>query len=716
MSQADSGLSEDEDAVMQDIGVGGDEEFGGSNEGIESGDVSSLNQTMGMVSTPAAAAPRYQNFLDLFQMDKLRLEQRSFANIARHMESSSEQRKTLLALGDYAQGFLGDRHSVEFASLLSRMWPAHTARVERIDVTDFRLSMERRQLMLYGATAWSWLTRDCVARIQDITEALDENAEAYAGCSDWLVALVRDVYAKVRRGGPAIYQASRYLPNVENTSRTVTISTSIAQQKNAASHTNNSVIRLLRDWLCFPNNTSLLAAYVVIHILNAFQNVDVLLFRGVWGAYKTIKGSILGTNQRSSSLQLEMLDPFVRALQRLPLSAPQTEERRMMDEISATVNNCLPGFRSLVDPLAQQLIKSSPLRKGGSSSMSVSDTSVVASLSRSNTITEQVSATEEESLAHIRGLSAPMPQSSGADSDSPGVQLLLDFMAELLPVINPHADITQFTRLQSLVNTNQDFFLPFREQAPSRLRLTSSEGPFHAHHIDSSGAFASWVISRALMFNSEVLLNHTHGYFPDLSAWHALLTAERFDPNKTESLDRFFNVKCYGTPQPKRRKGNNYVPQYFLQGNEWKQFEVRHRPAPIPFLTCVQWLLDQPLEMVGDLTAYLLAADLSYTGKVMRPTPREVGRAIWTMQGGSLAGLVALGLVASENAPVQEVTAAFGTLYGRLDARLQGEDKVKMGWDPIMAEHLLCKFTRIRRREGWRPPKRQGRKTRRSWK
>ena len=104
--------------------------------------------------------------------------------------------------------------------------------------------------------------------------------------------------------------------------------------------------------------------------------------------------------------------------------------------------------------------------------------------------------------------------------------------------------------------------------------------------------------------------------------------------------------------------------------------------------------------MVGDLTAYLLAADLTYAGKVAHPTPKDVGRAIWTMKGGSLAGLILLGLVASEKASLEEVTSAFETLYQGLDAGLTDTNKTNAGWDPIMAEHLLCKFMRIKRREG----------------
>nr|VWP00080.1 Phospholipid-transporting ATPase (EC [Ganoderma boninense] len=559
--------------------------------------------------------------------------------------------------------------------------------------------------MLYSATAWSWLTRDCVARIQEIISAIDRDAAAFASSSDWLAVLVRDVFAKVQQGGPAAYQASRYLPWIESPSRTTSAYTSIRQQSDAAAHTSKTVLHLLRKWLCFPNNTSLLASYFVIHVLNAFKNADVLMLPGVWGAYRSVQASILGTNKRSSSLQLEMLDPFVRAIQQLPLSESQTEERRAMEEISAILDKCLPGLRSLVESLANPLIGSPPTQPEGNNSLSTSVSFGSTSSPRTsliNNASEDFSTSEEEWLIHE--LVALQPQLTCTNEPSSvgeqGIETLLSFVAELLPLINLNAIPPQLTPLQSLVNSNHDFFLPFRERAPSRLRLTSPEGPFHSHHADSPGAFPSWVISRALLFNSQVLLKCTHGYFCDLAAWNALLSTQGFDPHKNESLDQFFNIRCYGTPQPRRRSGNDFVPRYFAQEAEWRQLEEHHSPAPIPFLTCVQWFLDQPLAMVGDLTAYLLAADLTYTGKVTSPTLNEVGRAIWTMKAGSLAGLVFLGFLASEKASLQQITSAFNRLYEGLDARLTEEDKASMGWDPIMAEHLLCKITRTKRKDG----------------
>lgn len=109
---------------------------------------------------------------------------------------------------------------------------------------------------------------------------------------------------------------------------------------------------------------------------------------------------------------------------------------------------------------------------------------------------------------------------------------LLNLIQALIPLISGNLP-EKMTPLQSLVWKCMDFFLPFRERAPCRTCLTSSQGPFHTDHVDKPGAFPSWVISRALIFGTVALQGYTHGFFPDHTAWLAFLNVNGYsdDPH-----------------------------------------------------------------------------------------------------------------------------------------------------------------------------------------
>ncbi|KAM5530154.1 hypothetical protein V8D89_016189, partial [Ganoderma adspersum] len=82
---------------------------------------------------------------------------------------------------------------------------------------------------------------------------------------------------------------------------------------------------------------------------------------------------------------------------------------------------------------------------------------------------------------------------------------------------------TEPTALQSFVSANPDFFLPFRELAPSRMAVTSSTGPCHCDNCKQPGAFASSVIFHVGLFASPLLLQNRLAwlYWADNATWEA---------------------------------------------------------------------------------------------------------------------------------------------------------------------------------------------------
>ncbi|TFK80882.1 hypothetical protein K466DRAFT_604963 [Polyporus arcularius HHB13444] len=260
---------------------------------------------------------------------------------------------------------------------------------------------------------------------------------------------------------------------------------------------------------------------------------------------------------------------------------------------------------------------------------------------------------------------------------------------------------------------NPDHYLAFRNLGTSRLRVTSPEGPFHKNNIDAPGAFASCLIARALLFDSEVLHHHTYCYFPDKKAWDAFVAAQDYNQEDEASVKRFFNDACYGTPQAQRGKAMEHVESYFNNDEKrWKAFLETHGGGPVPFEECFWWLMGKVERvpypdgrrrfstiphpwLVGKLTAYLLTADLVYAGKVEPPSMETMGQVIHYNQLGSAAGLHKAGLIGDPKSASQpEVIAAFKCVYEFLDRTVAEEDKRLIGFDEIMVEHLLCKFSR----------------------
>ncbi|KAJ7741798.1 hypothetical protein DFH07DRAFT_688069, partial [Mycena maculata] len=83
--------------------------------------------------------------------------------------------------------------------------------------------------------------------------------------------------------------------------------------------------------------------------------------------------------------------------------------------------------------------------------------------------------------------------------------------------------------------------------------------------------------------------------------------------------------------------------------------------------------------------------DLSYAGAVEAPTVDDIAFIIWDLNKGAVAGLEELNLIPLHK---QAVKHAVRALYKRLQQALPEEMKTAVGFDPIVLEHSLCKFSR----------------------
>ena len=293
-----------------------------------------------------------------------------------------------------------------------------------------------------------------------------------------------------------------------------------------------------------------------------------------------------------------------------------------------------------------------------------------------------------------------------------GINSLVDFIQDLFPLVQDQQPMPT-SPLQRLVASDLDHYLPFRNLAPTRCAVTSDSGPFHPMNVTTPGAFASCVISRALTFNTPAVKDQGNPtLFRDQEEWDAFKARRDFHEDDPTSLAYFFNPTCYGTAQYTRWKGMVHVSVYYAEEISWQELRQKHAPKPIPFVAFYRWTkqsvprLDvktgkqrqqSRLPLVGKLTAFLLAADMSYTGLVEPPTAEEVGRLIHQIGLGSRSGMVQTRLIGSERASQAEVVDAFVHLVAELRERVDTVTQRRIGLDEIMVEHLLCKFQRVRR-------------------
>ncbi|KAI0694805.1 hypothetical protein C8Q76DRAFT_634074 [Earliella scabrosa] len=303
------------------------------------------------------------------------------------------------------------------------------------------------------------------------------------------------------------------------------------------------------------------------------------------------------------------------------------------------------------------------------------------------------------------------PAIPAAVPDGP-LDRLLAFALHILPIARDR-HLSSPSPLQQRVLDRSDHYLPFRELASSRQQVTGPGGPFHPSVRCQSGAFPSWLIFRALMFDSPILhAGRTRCYFPNEAAWNRFLLDEDFNANDKQSVARFFNASCYGTRQQPRTKGNEIARTYFAAEPRWHVLREKYRGGPIPFEIFLNWsrgkhedgrfssgkvrykqVQGAEFTLVGKLTSYLLTADLVYAGLVAPPNVDQVAAVIKANALGSLKALASLKLVEKKTSR-EEVTDAFRSVYNRLDGGISAADKHFIVFDAIMVEHLLCKYQR----------------------
>lgn len=271
------------------------------------------------------------------------------------------------------------------------------------------------------------------------------------------------------------------------------------------------------------------------------------------------------------------------------------------------------------------------------------------------------------------------------------------WLIELAAVIGIPRSADNQTSQQKRMLKDMDRNCPFRE-------LGTSRQIFCAHPITTPAAIFSVLVFRGILFKTEALVDHDEsGFFHTYEAWCDFVATYPKDPTHRLQLDQDPKQKlryfCHPGPYGRTNKRTYHNAQRF-----WDSSQQLHNKLNEPgwsFTAIVRFISSAKTKGVrlfpsfGELSAFLLAADLVYAGRIAMPTVEEVGRMVFRLKKGALHGLVVLGLIPDQEASEQAVAEAFTKTYSFLDNNPRfSVIKAQVGFDVFVVEHSLCKLAR----------------------
>ena len=246
------------------------------------------------------------------------------------------------------------------------------------------------------------------------------------------------------------------------------------------------------------------------------------------------------------------------------------------------------------------------------------------------------------------------------------------------------------------VKSDLDFFLPFRQHAPS---LANARREIYADfdRLASPTGFFNVLTFRGVFYGSPFAHSDHFKWFYGYEDWENFVMDEKEEATKDGRVEEEYYVKknCYGRSQKERN--TNLVEGYWNQRNLWNiVFNQTTKPT---VKQVYNWLTstDQGLSRfrnIGSLSALLICGDLVEAGLVLMPSSREFGELVFKVGKGAKDGMTKIGLV-KEGSNREDLCKALESLDLVLQRELTEDEKNVMGYNIIMLEHTLCKIKRL---------------------
>lgn len=272
-------------------------------------------------------------------------------------------------------------------------------------------------------------------------------------------------------------------------------------------------------------------------------------------------------------------------------------------------------------------------------------------------------------------------------------------MRHLLPIIHPPSSGLRKTgKLINKITSDFDFFIPFRQHAPS---LKNARREIYADlsrlACDDGVGFFNILAFRGVFFGSAFARSEHFRWFKSLEDWNQFQAENQEEALKVCPIEEEYYVKknCYGRSQKERKL--KLLPRYWAQRKSWNQ--IFNKSTTPTVAEVFNWLISKEQNAskfynIGSLTALLICGDLIEAGIISMPSSHELGQLIYKVGKGAKDGMLMFGLV-SEGFNEEVFCESFSSLDTYIERALGAEEKKAMGYNVVMLEHTLCKMKRL---------------------
>nr|GAT44271.1 predicted protein [Mycena chlorophos] len=606
-----------------------------------------------------------------------------------------------------------DPSSRSTAVVLAQFWDRINAADSAQAIDSLQLRLDHEAIMLSNYMAWSWLYGYCGGRIR----AWLEHEPAPAG---WIEELARDVKRVLQKDITSAWFASATYG--------LGITPRIFEYKNGNSRhfvdtheLTNAVatccLRIIQTWFNYPDAraASRFQAYFVSSILDTLGR-DALILDCVWKGYRQTLSVVLERTlaQDYVAARFQLL---INQLRAHPLADPTSADSQAFTEIARMIER----FRN------PQALLPSPSPPG----MLIDLPNVDTRLAQASEPNPVVLAPNPVVLVPNPHPALSLSTSNSLSSLSPLQTRRLAQFAEFLVEawqIAYDEDDGQPSKWKTALGKYPDSLLPFRHLAPSLRHAYEADGPYAPANAGTEAGFYSALVFRGVTFNTpfsrtgrQVFADHADFEHAQAEAREREINARR--PAPSDDSKFFCNKSAYGPANPARvvdlaatyhANASTYTLARMLNGSEsvpfrsfWQGLQATKPWGRNPPRTAKGRSKPPPKQFpqLGPLASYLVAADYTYTNPriVTPPTLEEMGATISSLNKGAARGLELLDLlqpVYSEKTGKPgkpsgaDCTQALRLVCGYLQAHLSPEMLEDIGFDVVMIEHSLCKFSR----------------------
>lgn len=244
-----------------------------------------------------------------------------------------------------------------------------------------------------------------------------------------------------------------------------------------------------------------------------------------------------------------------------------------------------------------------------------------------------------------------------------------------------------------LIQNNLDHNCPFREFIPSREHILQQNMIFTSTLIRTEAGFFNALIFLLVLYRAPAILE-TDGNFNDLAGWNSFCEAHAGENHRW-----FCNQAAFGSSSNARTKDN--VPHFAREAYRWPQWLGQQAASGAEITVLDIWDFLRSMEdgarvfpSCGDLSAFVLAADIASTGLIPLPTGEQIGHVIATINKGAKAAMVRMQLL-PENASYLETKTMAARFYDFCTTNLPPDLMIRRNWNGYQFENGLCKSNRI---------------------